>query len=276
MIIAPIPDWLLIFAVLIIVFVIYKYMPEEAKKATGTFLKAYGFYIALFLIWIYFRKKWGRVYEDPNRWPANIYYATFIIGFVLLIYFAAKSWLYEQRYYTNHLVCDNIQGSVHRFQEIVSDNVSFIVFFLGTSGSSDEKFVFPWPWPKKLLVAPKSACQFLGNQIKVMSQVHKIEDVYDLPEDVRQFIEKDTFAKWCMDNIYFGLWDVENRAKDPKFGDIELLVQKQSARLNEQDDMLKGKLTRTKAFVSDTIATANKLTGKSWSARRESAPPREE
>lgn len=263
-----IPDWLLFSLSAVFLFFVYYYLPEDVKDPIKKGLKSYGIYIVLILFWLYFRNKWGFVSE--HEWIGGMKYATFLIFLVGILYFATKSWLYEQRYYTNQLICDNISGSVHRYQEIgsIGSRDNWVVFFLGTSGTSDERFVVPWPWAKKLIVVPKVACEFIGNQIFVRSQVAKA-DILELPEEVAHFIEHDTFGRWCKDEIYFGLWSIRAKASDPKFEELESTMKKTNSRINELKAMLEGKLTSTKRFISDTLAMQDKLKGKSFFRRQE-------
>lgn len=267
-IISFIPDWMLFLIIAVICFIIYYYLPDEIKEPIKKFGKEYGFYVVLLLAWLYFRDKWGLV--SDHAWISEMKYASFLIGFVLILYFATKSWLYEQRYYTNQLICDNISGSVHRFQELgnIGNKNNWVVFFLGTSGSSDERFVIPWPWAKKLVIVPKVSCQFIGNQIFVKTQVAKV-DILELPEEVAHFVENDTFGKWCKDELYLGYWSIDIKATDPKYEELEALTKKKDSRINELKAMLEGKLTSTKRFISDTLAMQDKLKGKTLFRRPE-------
>jgi len=240
--------------------IIYFYLPEDMRKSIKNFLKNFGFYIFLALCYFYFKDKWGMVRD--NEWPGGISQASFVIGFILLMYWGVKSWMYEQRYYTNHLISDNVSGSCHRYQEIeATDGMTWIAFFLGTSGSSDEKFVFPWPWSKKVLFAPKICCEFLGNQILVKAQTPKV-DVLDLDENLSFFVENDTFGRWCLEDLYCGIAPVSVKLEFPEYRTLENVIKKQNNRINELAKMLKGKLTDTKGFISDTMAMTNKLQGK--------------
>ena len=162
------PDWLFFLLCILLAIIIYFYLPTEIKKGVNKILVRFGFYIFLFIVWLFWRTRTTLIYQSPDLWPAYMNRATFWVLFIAFCYFALKSWLYEFRYYTNHFVCDNIHGSCHRFQEIGNPGGgenNWVVFFLGGAGPSDENFVFPWPWTKKIIVVPKSACQFLGNQI---------------------------------------------------------------------------------------------------------------
>lgn len=270
------PDWLLFIIVIAFFSLVYLFLPPNGKESVKFGIKRFGIFILLGLAWLYFRKKWGFVYEDPARWPANIYYATFILGFLLILYFAFKSWLYKERYETNQVIADNIHGSCSRYQEIgtVGDRDNWVVFFLGTSGMSDDSYVIPWPWPKKILVVPKVACQFVGNQIFIKSQVAKV-DLFELPEDVAHFIETDAFGRWCKDNIYFGLWDIEIKTENPKTVEMESMIIKQNYRINELKEMLKGRLNIFKTFVTDTKAMQDKMSGKTMFRRNDQRPMEE-
>lgn len=274
-IISFLPDWLVLIFFGVILYVIYYNLPEETKSGVKKFLMEYGVYVVIFLIWLYWKSQTGSIYESPDKWPANVNRATFFCGLGVLVFILVKSWLYEFRYYTHHFTADNISGSCHRYHEI--GNVgepenNWAVFFLGGSGTSDERFVFPWPWIKKVVVVPKCSVQFLGNQIIAFSQVDKV-DINDLPEDVRDFIENDNFGRWVKDKIYFGLWDVQKKARSPKYVKIESELKKANHRINELADMLKGKLSRTKAFISDTLAMTDKVRGKDWRDRQNNPPP---
>lgn len=259
-----IPDWILFVIVLVVALLIYRYFPEDVKRGIKRFLMSFGVWIGLLLCWLYFRGKWGYVYEDPSRWPAGLYYATFIFGFIGLLYFAVKTWLYEHRDATDHFISDNIQGSCARYYE----RGDWAIFFLGTSGASDDRFVIPWPWMKKIVVVPKVAVQFFGSQILALSQVEKV-DIDDLDEDIADFIENHPFARWKKDNIYAGLFDQELRASNPQYEEIQSKLKKQNDRINELKKMLKGKLGATKEFISDTFAMTDKIMRKPWRRREE-------
>jgi hypothetical protein len=258
------PDFVTIALAVLVFIIVYHYMPDEAKKKSKMFLWEYGVFVVLFILWLYFRNQWGLVYEHPEAWPGNIRRATFFFGFGALLYFAVKSWLYEFRYYTNHAIADNRSGSCHRFQEVGStgEGNNWVILFIGGSGTSDHKFVFPWPWAHEIWVVPKTACQFIGNQILVKSQINKV-DILDVPEEVNEFIENDTFAKFAKDYIFFGLWDAEIRATNPNVQIIESNVEKLNSRINELKEMLRGKLSVVRSFVSDTMAMQDRLKGKS-------------
>jgi hypothetical protein len=244
----------------IALFVIYVYLPDQIKSAVkGVFLN-YGFYIFLIVLVIYGWNKWGYVRDYPNL--ADMHYALFLAISLALLYFAVSSWLFKERYYTNHVIADNVSGSCNRIQEIEgTDGLIWVVCFLGTSGSSDEKFVVPWPWCQKILVAPKMCCEFVGNQLLVKAQCPKV-DLYDTDENVCSFIKNDPFGRWCQDEIFMGIAPAEVRTLFPNYRKLEQIIKKQNDRINEQDDMLKGKLTRSKIFISDTMAMTDKLRGK--------------
>lgn len=255
-------DWVLFLFIAIIAIIVYSYLPSEIKQTTKEFLKKYGIYIAIFLAWLYFRNKWGFVYEFPEKWPADMRRATFFAVFALMLFQLAKWLMYEQRYYTRAFVSNGVSGSCNRFQEVGD----WIVFFIGTTGSSTEKLVIPFPIPQKIVVAPRVAVDYLGEPIVCKSLVSKV-DVTDLPEEVRDFIEKDTFGRIAKENVWFGIWDQEIRTSNPRYDEIELLLKKYNSRVNELSDMLKGKLKTVKGYVSDTLAMTDKLKGKSWKSR---------
>lgn len=268
MIIPWLPDYLLFLFVFIVALVIYYYLPDELKSGIRRFVVGYGFYIVLFLLWLYYRNQWG-VVADYEFW-GQMKYATFLTALVLGLYLGFKMWLFEFRYYTNQAIANNDHGSCHRYHEIGD----WAILFIGGSGTSDEKFVFPWPWVKKIWVVPKVAVQFVGNQIFVRSQIDKV-DLFDVPglEEVAEFIGNDPFGRWCKEKIYFGLWDEQVKATNPKYAEIESINKKLNARVNELNTMLKGKLTSTKQFISDTFAMQDKIIGKRWQRREQ---PREE
>lgn len=244
---------------------IYYFLPSDIKDSVKKFLAKSWIYIIGFIFWLYFKGKWGLVSDDPSRWPANMSYASFIIGFLLLLYWGIKSWLYEMRYYTHHFVGDNISGSYTRVQEVgnVAEDDSWVVVFLGTSGSSDEKMIFPWPFPQKIAVFPKSTADFLGSQLVAKCQFAKV-DILEMPEEVHNFIENDSFARWAKDDLWFGIFSTELNASDPKYQSLFNKIVSENSRKNELTTMLKGKLNIVKNFVTDTMAIQEKFKGKSW------------
>lgn len=253
------PDYLFFIIIGILLIILYRFMPDDIKDGIKKITINYGVYIIILLFWLYFRTKWGYVYENPEKWPGNWMYATFIASFALLLFQSAKWLMYEQRYFTRAVVANNLSGSCNRYQEIGD----WIVLFVGTTGSSTEKLVLPFPIPQKLIVVPKVACDYIGEHIVVKSQVF-LRSVFDLPEDVCHFIETDTFARLAINNIYFGLWDEELRTSNPDAKEIESNLVKLNKRVNELTKMLDGKLGTVKGFVSDTMATVDKFKGKSY------------
>ena len=251
--------------IIVIGIIIYSFLPEETKKVTKSVLKKYGFWIILIVILWYGWTRWGVVADYD--WIANMKYAQFIFLLCALLYWGVSSFLYEMRYNTIHLIADNIHGSCHRYQEIsnLGPGVNWVIFFLDGSGTSDDRLVIPWPFARRLVIVPKVACQFIGNQILIKSQLSKLEwNSPEIPEDVADFIEKDTFARWCKEEIYIGYFSIEIKATDPKYSEVELMSRKKDARINELKEMLRGKLTTVKGFVSDTMAMQDKLRGKDW------------
>jgi hypothetical protein len=263
MIFSFMPDWLLFLIIGIIAFVVYTQLPDSVKHPLNNILRGYGFYVLLFLLWLYFRNQWGFVRE--NEFFGGMRLATFMLFLVLLIYFGVKSWLYEQRYYTDHAIANNRQGSCAKYFEIGD----WVVLFIGSSGSTDERFVIPWPWIKEIWVVPKSSVQFIGNQICILSQLELCNYMEMPDEEISNFIENHPMARWCKERVYFGLWTEKIKAKDPKYSELQSLWKKTSERLIEATKMLKGKLTLTKQFVSDTMGMTDKFKGKDW---RSNAP----
>lgn len=261
------PDWMLFLIGIIVAIVIYYNLPDDLKSSVKKFMRSYGFIIIVGLLWLYYRNQWGIVAD--NEVVGQMKLADFMAIEILLIYFGVKSWLYEQRYYTNHAIANNKHGSVHRIQEIGD----YVVIFIGGSGTSDERFVIPWPWVQEIWVVPKVACQYLGNQLLVFSQIELVSHM-DIDEEISDFIAKDTFAKWHLDNVWSGLWTERLKATDPKYSELQKMLQKKDNRINELKEMLKGKLTIAKTFISDTLAMTDKIKGKDWARRTEY--PREE
>ena len=157
------PDGVFFLLCGILAVIVYYYLPDEAKKGVKNFIIGYGFWIVMLIFVLYYKNKWGLVRE--NSWPGEIHQVYAIAGLVILVVWGATSWLYEQRYKTHHLIADNISGSCHRYEEIQSTitDITWVVFFLGTSGSSDKNFVIPWPWCQEILVVPKTAFPFILN-----------------------------------------------------------------------------------------------------------------
>lgn len=266
------PDWLFFSLSFLVSLIIYYYLPDEAKSSIKKFLSAYGFYIGIFIAWLYFRGRWGLVIDDPERWPADMNYATFIFAFVFGLYQIARLWLYENRYKTTQFICNNLSGSCYRRQDIGD----WTIFFLGTSGASDNHFVIPWPLPEKIVVVPKNSWDFLGSQMVSTAQVFKRDEylgVYELPEEVSHFLETDQFARFAKSKVYFGIYSEQLRTEDPEVNWEEGHIIKLNTRINELAKMLGGKMKSVKGFVSDTLSTVDKLRGNKWNKRRaEDAP----
>jgi hypothetical protein len=252
------PDFLLFLLIGFISIVVYSQLSDDIKTGIKNFLKRFGVFIVLGCLWLYFRKQWGLVAE--NEFFGQMYLATFLLWLTLLIYFGVKSWLYEQRYYTDHAIANNRQGSCAKYFEIGE----WVILFIGNSGSSDERFVIPWPWIKEIWVVPKCAVQFIGNQICVLSQL-ELSNYMEMPEEeISHFIETHPMARWCKDNVYFGLWTEKIKAHNPIYSELQQNLKKSQERLLEATKMLKGKLTVTKQFISDTLGMTEKFKGKDW------------
>lgn len=257
-IISFIPDPLFFIACIVLALILYRFLPDDVKPTIKNAIKTYGIYIVLIIMWIYFKKKWGLVGDDLTRWPANIYYATFIVFLILGIWHLGRLLLYEQRYYTDMFICNGVAGSCARRQDIGD----WTVFAIGTSGSSDEKFVLPFPSPQKIVVVPKDAWQYVGSNMVCTTEVFSC-DILDIPEDVAHYIQTQPMLKGKLDKIYFGIWSEELRTNDPDVDVIESNFKKANSRINELATMLKGKLGHTKAFINDTMGMTDKLKGKS-------------
>jgi len=251
------PDWLLFIIGGIVTIVIYYNLPDELKSSVKKFMRSYGFVIVVGLLWIYYRSQWGIVADNETIGQMKL--ADFMAIEALLIYFGAKSWLYEQRYFTNHAISNNRQGSVHRIQELGD----YVVIFIGGSGASDSNFVIPWPWVQEIWVVPKVACQWFGNQLLVASQLEFVSHM-DVDEEISDFIKNDTFGRWHLDNVWTGLWTEQLKASNPKYSELYEVMKKKDNRINELKEMLKGKLTIAKTFISDTMAMTDKIKGKEW------------
>lgn len=270
-IISWLPDYVVFILIGLIVFIIYYLLPEEIKVPVKKFVGNYGFYIVLLLAWLYLRTVMGLVSESPDSFPANLNRATFFILLALLLYQLVSYFLFEQRYFTTHFVCNNLSGSCARRQDVGD----WTIFYLGTSGTSDEKIIVPWPIPQRIVVVPKCAWDFLGNQMVAQSLVSKT-DILQLPEDVAHFIETDTFGKMRKEEIYMGYWSEKLRTEDPRVDDYESNYKKLNSRINELAKMLEGKLTHVKTFVADTLGTVDRMKGKSWLNRGGGNQPMEE
>lgn len=263
-----IPDWILFFIIGIVLIWIYSYLPEEVKGTVKGILIKYGVLIALLIILIYWHGKTGPIYASPDKWPADVNRATFFCGLGALIYVSFLYFWYQQRYHTTFFICDNIKGSCARWLEIGNvageSNDPWVVLFLGTAGRSDDHVVLPWPFPKQIVVVPRSTIQFLGNQIVSYSKVERcdVDTWSELDEDVHNFLKHDPMAKWVGDQVYYGYAPIDVLSKSPKYRDLLLELEKKNSRINELKEMLRGKLTTTKGFISDTVGMTDKVRGK--------------
>src|SRR3989338_7776216 len=98
------PDWAFVILCGVVCFIIYCYLPEELKRTTRAGLARFCVFIILFLVWLYFKSKWGLVGDDPARWPADVNYATFMVGLALVLWYMVKWMFYWHRYYTDQFV----------------------------------------------------------------------------------------------------------------------------------------------------------------------------
>ncbi|MDH3352829.1 MAG: hypothetical protein OEL87_00070 [Nanoarchaeota archaeon] len=229
---------------------------DDTKKDVKKFLFEHWIWLLLLGILIYGWKKWGVVAD--HLWVAEMNYALFLVLLLGLMAFGVKAWTYEWRYNTDQFVGDNIHGSCAKYF-LIGD---WFVGFLGTAGNSDEKLVFPWPWMKKVVVCHKDSIEFKGNQIIAINQFFK-QDIYPIPSDVKTFIEGHPIAKHC-DEIYFGYFSQQQLAKYPEYSELQDKYLKSNSRKNELDEMLKGKMSSVKGYVTDAVGTIDKLKGKDW------------
>jgi hypothetical protein len=244
-------------AILLIIYVwiLPKEMRAPVKKVVGKF----WFPLLLIVLWLYFRKRWGMIYEIPSRWPANMYFATFIFGLILILYLIVVYLMYYQRYMTYHAIANNRSGSCSYY-----DNIGdFTIFKIGTCGRTDKKIVIPYPVPKELWIIPRCAWRKVGGQMLLETKLFK-SDLNDLPEEVKEHIDKDIFSRLAKDEIWFGLWSQKVRAADPKYSEIESMNKKLNDRINELNDMLKSKLKTVKGYINETFAMSDKVKGKTW------------
>lgn len=271
--IAWLPDWIFFFIIGIIAFIVYYNFPEDVKQSTRKFMREYGVYVVLVLVGLYFHHQWGNIGDSPTKWPATMNRATFFFGLGIILYFAFDSWLFRHRYYTNHFVCDNVQGSCHRWHYIgnVGEKKNpWVVAMLGGSGLSDESWVLPWPFPKKIVIVPSSTCQFLGNQLVANCKVEKVSsaELLEINEDLNNFIKNDAMARRVLDEVYIGYAKIETLTSDPEFNALKEDLIKKDSRINELKEMLRGKLTTVKGFVADTMGMSNKLKDRDWRSRQ--------
>jgi uncharacterized membrane protein len=257
-------DFLTLFVIFILLIAIDLFvLPDEAKRTVHKFVAAYGIYIIFFVIWLVFRKRWGRIYEVPGRWPAMHYWVTFILAFILLLYWLVLYFFYKQRYLTYHAIANNRSGSCAYY----TNKGDWTIFKIGTSGRTDKKIVIPNPVPQEIWVVPRCAWRKLGGQFIIESQIIR-KDELDMPPEVREAIEEDPLASMKKGNIYFGLWSQKIRAEDPRYDELENKLTKAHDRINELQDMLKGKLKNVKGFISDTMAMQDKMRNKEFKQSR--------
>jgi hypothetical protein len=229
-IVSFIPDWVLFVSVGIALFIVYNYiLPDDSKAGVKRVLRTYAGYLFFIVLWIIFRNKWGIVAD--NEFWGQMRVVTLLCIFGVLGFFAFSNWLFEWRYYSRHLVANNLQGACHRFEK----RGHWIIFFLDGAGEGPtEKMIFPWPFPKRLLVAHESTVEYKGGQIVVNAQVKKVSlGSINLPPKINQFIEGDTFARWAKDNVYFGLVSEELRVSNPSWDKIEEELNTVSAKYNK-------------------------------------------
>jgi len=256
-------DFLTLGVIFIILLLIYfLVLPEDTRRLLNRFLTKFGIYIVLFVIWLVFRKRWGKIYEVPGRWPAMHYWVTFLVVLILVIYWLVTLFLYKQRYLTYHAIANNRSGSCAYYFH----KGDYTILLIGTSGRTDEKIVIPNPVPQEIWVIPRCAWRKIGGQMLLESQIVR-KDFIDMPPEVREAIEEHPLASVRKNKIYYGLWSQKTRASDPKYNEIEQKLTEAYARINELQDMLKAKLKNVKGFISDTFAMQEKIRGKDWKTR---------
>jgi hypothetical protein len=116
------------------------------------------------------------------------------------------------------------------------------------------------------VIAPKISWNNIGNQIFCRTKLEHV-DLEDLPPHVRHFVEKDTFAKIARDEIYFGIFSEALCTQDPKYDEISALVKKQDYRISMQEKFLKAQTRESQGYISDTLATVDRIRGQGIWAR---------
>lgn len=271
---SSLPNYAYVLFGLVIALMIYALMPEDAKKPIKIFLKNRGVPILIILLWVCMRDQMG-TFPIDSWWneQANTF------GVLLLtLYALGVNFLGKERYDSTQAIADDKSGSCMDYK-IVGD---YVVLNIGSVKGS----VFSWVYGHESWIVPKRLFKkidkknYSKSQILCLVKIAKA-DILEIPVKCYEFLEASkTYNK---DNIFYGELSQEEleyefdiqKEKDKNpimkklLADLEMEIRDKNRMLSETRDMLKGKTSAIKGFVSDANGIQNTASGGYFRPKRE-------
>jgi len=183
-----------VFAILLIILVIYiwskldSYTKRSIKKAmSGTTLMLVIF-VGGWIIW--HKVGSSMTFQTSDFWAP----------FIAVLYLLGVTYIGKLRYETNQFETPNFHGSFSKNPYKVGGFYIFAIDSFDAGGLS-------WPYAKRIAIVREETAELLREgafSIAMMSYVSK----YDLPEEVKQFIENNKFFKKASNKeVYYGWFD---------------------------------------------------------------------
>ena len=260
----PLWAWLVLggFVALAIYFFI---LNDHSRSIVWRLIKAYGFFIILAVIYLLMRHYWG--FFETGDWftrKANAYCLLILAGYLI-----GREFLGKVRYKSTQAICDNRSGACAEYQDVGK----YVVLKIGSTD-----WFIPWEWGHETWVVPKRHFNKINEkpnasktQIKIKTNVTQC-DLNEVPPKCRDYIET-TFG-YSKEDVYYGEFSLAEiksglKIKDEKSGktleptEFENKLKDTQRLLNESRQMLKGKTSAIRGFVSDADTIRKKAGGRS-------------
>lgn len=261
-----IPSWVFWVTGIVGAFLIYLFiLNDEMKAGVKVFVKKFGVWIVLIGAWYFLRDYLG--FFTPDNFfgrKANTYFLLLGILYLLGLNFIAR-----ERYISTQAVADNRSGSCARYKQIGE----WIILNIGSCDAD----AFPWHDGHETWVVPAIHFNKINKkqnasatQIVVQTNIQKA-DLLEVPSTCFDFIQ--STGGYNKDNVYFGIFSAdelesEMKLKDETGKEFDLTIWESKLKdtnrmLNENREMLKGKTSQIKRFVSDVSTIQKKASGRS-------------
>jgi hypothetical protein len=242
---------------------IYLYLNEYQQHQVGLFAKKYGIWVGLILCWLMFYNSLGQFqYGDFFNKKANV---CFII--ISLIVGLTYSFMYRERYFSTHAICNNRHGSCAEY-EFAGDYVLLNI------GSCDYDFPLhkgneTWVVPRKHFNKINGKPNTPKAQIYIKTKVTQCE-IGEIPSYCyHSLIKNDSFNK---EKIYFGMFSLEEledkntTLEDHKGNKLspemyEAYAKEVNISLNNSREINKGNMDNIKRQVSNLDQIRKKASG---------------
>ncbi len=258
-----IPTYVFWIAGLVVATIIYSLLNEELKASVRSFFKKFGIWIIIALAWFFLRDRLGFFTQDD--WfgrKANTYFL-----FLGILYLLGLNFLARERYVSTQAVADNRSGSCARYKQLGD----WIVLNIGSCDAN----AFPWHDGHETWVVPakhfnkiNSKPNSSSTQIVVQTNIQH-SDLLEVPPLCYDFIQ--STSGYNKENVYYGLFSAEElesgikiKAEGVEFEPSvwETKLKDTNRMLNENREMLKGKTSQIKRFISDVNVIQKKASGK--------------